>query len=190
MLVSGRVYGIHNTTHQESPRITSHMDTKSTWMSEGKGRRVSLKGGKGDPGHIPSIWFSMILFKETWPGGGFKYLFCSSRNLGKWFPIWRAFFADGLVQPPTRYDFLWFCLRETWFLLAYIYRGAGVQPGEGDPVSGSVQNSHSSPLPNPPPSGSQDINHFFGRSDPFIDPGILMLTNHIKAGWPVEKKGG
>ena len=45
------------------------------------------------------IWGTLIL--ET-P----KYLLFSSRTLGKWFPLWRAYFSGGLVQPPTRIS--WF----------------------------------------------------------------------------------
>ena len=31
-----------------------------------------------------------------------KHVLFSPRSLGKWNPIWRAYFSDGLVQPPTR----------------------------------------------------------------------------------------
>ena len=34
-------------------------------------------------------------------GGGCKYVLCSPRKLEKMNPIWRAYFSDGLVQPPT-----------------------------------------------------------------------------------------
>ena len=40
----------------------------------------------------------------------------SSRTLGNWFPFWRAYFSNGLVQPPTSFQecfikFLWiFCV--------------------------------------------------------------------------------
>ena len=32
-----------------------------------------------------------------------KYVLFSSQSPGKWNPIWRAYFSNGLVQPPTRY---------------------------------------------------------------------------------------
>ena len=35
-------------------------------------------------------------------GGGFKHFLFSPRNLGKMNPFWRAYFSNGLVQPPTR----------------------------------------------------------------------------------------
>ena len=31
-----------------------------------------------------------------------KYFLCSPRTLGKMNPFWRAYFSNGLVQPPTR----------------------------------------------------------------------------------------
>ena len=34
-------------------------------------------------------------------GGGLKYFLFSPRTLGKMNPFWRAYFAQGLVQPPT-----------------------------------------------------------------------------------------
>ena len=42
-----------------------------------------------------------ILEQITNLGGGFKHLLCSSL-FGERFPIWRGYFSDGLVQPPTR----------------------------------------------------------------------------------------
>ena len=38
-------------------------------------------------------------------GGGFKYILFSPRSLGSHDPIWRAYFSNGLVQPPTSIDF-------------------------------------------------------------------------------------
>ena len=35
-------------------------------------------------------------------GGGFKYFWNFHPYLGKWFPIWRAYFSKGL-KPPTSY---------------------------------------------------------------------------------------
>ena len=35
-------------------------------------------------------------------GGGFKDFLFSTQKLGKISEIWRAYFSDGLVQPPTR----------------------------------------------------------------------------------------
>jgi len=37
-------------------------------------------------------------------GGGFNHFLCSPLKLGKMNPIWRAYFSDGLVQPPTSYS--------------------------------------------------------------------------------------
>ena len=51
-------------------------------------------------------WFNF--WKCLWFGGGFKHFFFSPRSLGKWFPIWRAYFSDGLVQPPTSWWFGWY----------------------------------------------------------------------------------
>ena len=40
-------------------------------------------------------------------GGGFKHFLFSPRSVGKWFPLWRAYFSKGL-KPPTRWFFAYF----------------------------------------------------------------------------------
>ena len=43
-----------------------------------------------------------IIVGYNYLGGGFTYFLFSPRNLGKMNPFWRAYFSNGLVQPPTR----------------------------------------------------------------------------------------
>ena len=47
----------------------------------------------------------MIQGVQLYPylGGGFKHFFYFHPYLGKMIQFWRAYFSDGLVQPPTRY---------------------------------------------------------------------------------------
>ena len=48
------------------------------------GRERAMNGAGGD--------------ENSHLGGGFKYIFFSSRNLGKMNPFWRAYFSNGLVK--------------------------------------------------------------------------------------------
>ena len=50
---------------------------------------------------VPSML--MVMFYNQVSGWWqLNYFLCSTRNLGKMNPFWRAYFSDGLVQPPTR----------------------------------------------------------------------------------------
>ena len=52
-------------------------------------------------GHVARLWYKL--------GGGSSNMFYFHPNWGKMNPIWRAYFSDGLVQPPTsKLCNLWF----------------------------------------------------------------------------------
>ena len=77
--------------------------------------------GTGDPRSTPDIhiqthsrvqWFlGMVCFSEFtklirwWFHPYLLFSPFSPRSLGKWNPIWRAYFSKGLVQPPTSWWF-------------------------------------------------------------------------------------
>ena len=50
-----------------------------------------------------------MIFEETYIHilhrvGGFEFFYFHPQNWGRWDPIWRAYFSDGLVQPPTSHN--------------------------------------------------------------------------------------
>ncbi len=54
---------------------------------------------------IPGAWDcstgGLTKRRQAKLGGGFKHFLFSPRKLGKMNPFWRAYFSNGLVQPPT-----------------------------------------------------------------------------------------
>ena len=46
-------------------------------------------------------WWDLRLIPMLIGGGNSIFFKISPRNLGERFPIWRSYFSDGLVQPPT-----------------------------------------------------------------------------------------
>ena len=63
---------------------------------------------------------------DTLSGWWFQICFTfSTRTLGTWFPIWRAYFSNGL-KPPTSYPYtlivlFWFHPNSTWFGIHLIW---------------------------------------------------------------------
>ena len=67
--------------------------------------RSQTKSAKVHPQNKHGHWKKTRATKTTYLGGGFKYLLISIPTWGR-LPFWRAYFSNGLVQPPTRYSFL------------------------------------------------------------------------------------
>ena len=97
-------------------------------------------------------------------GGGFKYCLFSPRSLGKWNPIWRAYFSKGLIQPPTSQPLMPYPLKITWVLL-----GISVYPllKGSCPVGLFPDGTNSKIIPPDRPSHSCGfgIGHLFGYSN-------------------------
>ena len=63
----------------------------------------SLDGALG--GGFKYFLFLVFFWTKTPVGGGFLQIFFGNvhpQNWGRWFPFWRSYFSDGLVQPPPR----------------------------------------------------------------------------------------
>ena len=77
------------------------------------GRKTSSNPGReSNPVRFEKYKSWFVLESDLSIVGGFKDFLCSPRKLGKMIPFWRAYFSDGLVQPPTR-TLLWTHF-ETW----------------------------------------------------------------------------
>ena len=52
-------------------------------------------------------WSFWLYYISILPPGWWqlKYFLCSPRTLGKMNPFWRAYFSNGLVQPPSRFQY-------------------------------------------------------------------------------------
>ena len=77
-------------------------------------------------GVIISNHYARISIKQTSIlGDGFKYSLFSF-YLGKMNPVWRAYFSDGLVQPPTRRS-----IKQIRFFFSWLLPGKKLQERDG-----------------------------------------------------------